>query len=381
MRLQLAANLVFFPRSSDTLEAVSASATSRKTIPVLLELLPILTAFVSAATPDEVYERTLEEFEIERVPFDAVLAKYKQAGVLVEVGDASSADAVETPEFDQDYDADLYKAGWSEYWEERMPTLLDTYLLTEPSQRRGPMLDLGCGAGGQALVALEAGLDVHGIDIDAGMIRRSRETAEEFINAGRAQFEVANGCTLKLDRRFPLVTALHSVVAHLFEDSALCAFLQNAAAHLDDDGLFVFDFWTEQGLRKIFRDRISFEPFEDGSWTVDVRATTRTPAGFSASIKTDMFFPVQQGWFRHARTHVSVSCHELDMVRGALADAGFKDVVAFDGDAMEDLEDKPASTVLIFAAKKKGIVPRKLCKNGPTRAALTEARQAKQRQA
>lgn len=73
------------------------------------------------------------------------------------------------------------------------------------------VLDVGCGAGIQALMLANEGMDVLGVDISKNMINRAKAISSTiFLNkqAGSLDFKVANFLEYEPDRKFDLVMAL-----------------------------------------------------------------------------------------------------------------------------------------------------------------------------
>jgi len=111
----------------------------------------------------------------------------------------------------------------------------DLELWAELASERGPVLDLGCGAGRVALHLARLGHEVWGLEHDPELTRALRELAEAEGLEVRAL--EADARTFAADARFGLVLAPMQFV-HLFDAAGRGAVLGAVLSHLSSDGLF-----------------------------------------------------------------------------------------------------------------------------------------------
>lgn len=118
--------------------------------------------------------------------------------------------------------------------------LLEAYAPTARS-----ILELGCGTGLHAQRLATGGYDVHGIDLSASMldIARTRQSEGDAVAAGRTSFALGDVRTYSAGRRFDAVVSLFHVMSYQTSNEDLIAALKTVAAHLEDGGTFIFDFW------------------------------------------------------------------------------------------------------------------------------------------
>ncbi|MCS7259269.1 MAG: class I SAM-dependent methyltransferase [Anaerolineae bacterium] len=105
------------------------------------------------------------------------------------------------------------------------------------------VLDLGCGTGGHALPLARRGYQVWGVDHSAQMIAIAREKARAAKLAEQVHFEVADICSLDLQRTFDVAICIFAVLSYQISNEALMAALCSARRHLAPGGLFISDFW------------------------------------------------------------------------------------------------------------------------------------------
>ena len=105
------------------------------------------------------------------------------------------------------------------------------------SQRRGAVLELGCGTGRVALALAADGFEVVGVDSSAAMLDRAR------VKDAGARVEWIEGDIRHLDlaRRFALVLAPLGVLQHLVTVDEVVATFDVVARHLDPNGVAVID--------------------------------------------------------------------------------------------------------------------------------------------
>jgi ubiquinone/menaquinone biosynthesis C-methylase UbiE len=104
------------------------------------------------------------------------------------------------------------------------------------------ILDIACGTGSHAIELEKLGYDVVGSDISEDMLARAREKAQ----AGRCElrFEKQDMRTLDVaSRPFDAVMCLFDAIGHVQTTAAIKQTFDAVHRHLQDDGLFVLEFW------------------------------------------------------------------------------------------------------------------------------------------
>jgi len=118
----------------------------------------------------------------------------------------------------------------------------------------GPVLELGVGTGRVALALARAGIDVVGVDPSRAMLERAAEKLADLPRARQAHLKLRRGDarSVRLKRRFPLVTSPFNVFMHLYTQRDLERALATVRMHLAPRGRFVFDVLTPD-LRAMVR--------------------------------------------------------------------------------------------------------------------------------
>lgn len=106
----------------------------------------------------------------------------------------------------------------------------------------GPVLDLGCGTGRVLLRALEAGLDVDGLDDSAEMLARLRQNAAA--RGLTARVTQGDMRAFALPRRYACVMVPFNAFAHNLDADQQLATLRCCREHLLPGGRLVFDVFS-----------------------------------------------------------------------------------------------------------------------------------------
>jgi SAM-dependent methyltransferase len=112
---------------------------------------------------------------------------------------------------------------------------------------RGPVLDVGCGTGENALYLAAQGHDVTGVDAVPAAIAAARDKADA--RGLRVDFVVGDALALgTLGRRF--ATVIDSGLFHTFDDEERERFRESLAAALEPGGRYLVLCFSERELRE-----------------------------------------------------------------------------------------------------------------------------------
>ncbi len=100
------------------------------------------------------------------------------------------------------------------------------------------ILDLGCGTGRHDSLLTERGYTVTGIDLSEQMIEIARKNESE-----KLHFQVGDVRNIQLENRFDAVISLFHVASYQTTNSDLLNYFATARKHLNENGVFIFDFW------------------------------------------------------------------------------------------------------------------------------------------
>ncbi len=100
------------------------------------------------------------------------------------------------------------------------------------------LLDIGCGTGRHAYLFSKKSYLVVGIDSSEKMIDEAKK-----IENNKLKFYVKDGKSFSLDLKFDVVTSLFHVLSYQNTNEDIEKFFLNVINHLNDNGIFIFDFW------------------------------------------------------------------------------------------------------------------------------------------
>ena len=103
------------------------------------------------------------------------------------------------------------------------------------------ILDLGCGTGKHDELLCDKGYTVHGVDISKEMLEIAETRRKD--KEDKLTFDHSDITQLNINRRFDVVTSLFHVMSYQNTNTALDKVFSNVRHHLNEDGLFIFDFW------------------------------------------------------------------------------------------------------------------------------------------
>ncbi len=148
-------------------------------------------------------------------------------------------------------------------------------ILRRAGRKPGRVLDLCCGTGSASILMAERHFDVTGVDISPEMIEIARSKARK---AGREiEFHVGDASKLSIPGKFDLVISLFDSLNYILEADKLQQAFDRVSAHLEHDGLFIFDMNTEFALAAGFFDQSNAVSWGRSSMTGKA-PTTALPA-------------------------------------------------------------------------------------------------------
>ena len=103
--------------------------------------------------------------------------------------------------------ARVYDLRWTGFARQIAPLILDFYSTTAVGQKNKTVLDLCCGTGQLALLFLEKGFRIVGIDLSKPMLFFAEGNARKYIESGQARFIQGDASDFSLDEKFGLVVS------------------------------------------------------------------------------------------------------------------------------------------------------------------------------
>ncbi len=118
-------------------------------------------------------------------------------------------------------------------------------LLTRHAAGAKRVVEIGCGTGGHARELAKLGLDVHGVDMSAGMLEMAEQKRGSLSPelAGRLRFSQGDARTVRLGERADAVISLFHVMSYQTSNADITAAFATAREHLAEGGVFIFDCW------------------------------------------------------------------------------------------------------------------------------------------
>ena len=118
------------------------------------------------------------------------------------------------------------------------------FLIKKYLKNAETILELGCGTGKHAAFLAKKGYNVWGVDISEEMVKQAKNSFEKQNDLfEKLSFSLGDVRTLRLNRKFDVVSSLFHVVSYQTTNEDLQKTFSTANLHLKKDGIFIFDCW------------------------------------------------------------------------------------------------------------------------------------------
>lgn len=245
--------------------------------------------------------------------------------------------------------ARVYNQRWTGFAQNAAPLLLQFYRSSPIGQTNQAILDLCCGTGQLARHFLEAGFNVIGLDLSNSMLDLARKNNLPFLVSGQARFIQADAANFSLDEQVGLVVSTFDALNHLPDLNALTGCFRSVHTSLVENGIFIFDLNTHQGLKDrwvgmMLEETPDFFLLNRGIWIDEFQRAYTRIIGFQRQ-ENDLFERFEETAYNTA--------FDLQSVRQALLECGFRRAYfARLAELTEPLENPDAENRIFFVACK-----------------------------
>lgn len=242
----------------------------------------------------------------------------------------------------------VYNHLWKDYANRIAPLIYEFYETTPISKSNKTLLDVCCGTGQLSAYFLDHDYRVVGLDLSAGMLKYARENLLPYVVAGRVRLVQGDASYFKIVENFGLVVSTFDALNHLPDMAALKGCFQSTLDVLEDDGYFIFDLNTAEGLKNwngvninpgerfFLLNRSIYDEYTVKAWT-----------------KITGFVRNESGLYERFDETVYNTVFEMDAVRDLLIDVGFHSAYYAMGSALEVPIDDPEKESKVFIVAQK----------------------------
>lgn len=242
--------------------------------------------------------------------------------------------------------SEVYNLYWTEFIDIIAPQIIKFY--NQLNLENNYVLDLACGTGRLSKYLVDAGFNVTGIDLSSDMIRiAKRKMRETDVDTG-VEFIVGDITDFNLDKKYGLVVSTFDSLNHLGDMGELANVFANAYDVLINDGVFIFDLNTENGLKKW-----DFVDFEDNENAVFIMHGVYDQKLKKAYTKVIGFYKHGKNCYKKFDELMSNTVFDLSIVKDTLLDVGWKKVYFVkEDDLMTKINDPEVENRVIIIARK-----------------------------
>lgn len=192
---------------------------------------------------------------------------------------------------------------------------LSFYLKALPPSSK--ILELGCGGARLSRQLIELGHQLTGIDLSAQMLKIAQKSAPQ------GTFIAANICSFTINDTFNAVIAPYNVFNLLScpEDIGQC--LKGCREHLDDDGLFLMEVYTEDGSIASGEKSFQFQVFAHPDSGRLVKEIVRTHGHNRVEVEERYRSRPINGEFTDYSHTFSINAFSKEFWQDILAEQGF----------------------------------------------------------
>jgi SAM-dependent methyltransferase len=237
---------------------------------------------------------------------------------------------------------------WNDFADHIAPQIYAYYLGTEVGKNGKPILDLCCGTGRLSRFFLERDFRVVGLDLSKYMIAHARENNLEYVVAQQADFIQGDASDFKLEEDFGLCVSTYDALNHLPDTDALQNSFKCVFDTLLEDGYFIFDLNTHNGLQHW--NGIMVRP---GNEVYLINRGMYDQQTIKAWTKITGFVQSEDGLYERFDETVYNTVFEMAAVREWLLASGFRKVYpSIDGHLDQAVENPEAQKRVFFIAQK-----------------------------
>jgi len=216
--------------------------------------------------------------------------------------------------------ARVYNTRWSGFAKQVSPFILDFYAASPIGRENKSILDLCCGTGHLALHFLGKGYRVVGLDLSEYMLYHAKENTYQYAESGQAKFVQGDASDFMLEERFGLVVSTFDALNHLENAEALRKCFE--CVYTVCEGFFIFDLNTRNGLRRMNSIQVD-DTSEDA---LIINRGIYDGQSDKAWTRITGFTQVSKGLYERFDETVFSSVFEMEAVKNALIDVGWKNV-------------------------------------------------------
>lgn len=205
----------------------------------------------------------------------------------------------------------------------------------------GRILEIACGTGAVTRVLAEKNYKITAFDISEEMLVHAYEKLRKYPNVEILNMDMKN---ISLDRKFDVALSCCDGINYLLDDSELNEFFKSVYEHLDDEGVFIFDYSTIYKLENLLGNNtiVSEEDKIFMVWENEYDSEKNT-----CEMDITFFIREDNGMYRRLNEHQIQRSYSIDKIGGLLEGAGFSNIRHYSGYQFEQSKPDDERTVIV----------------------------------
>ena len=205
----------------------------------------------------------------------------------------------------------------------------------------GRVLEIACGTGAVTRVLADENYRITAFDISEEMLVHAYEKLRKYPNVEILNMDMKN---ISLDRKFDVALCCCDGINYLIDDNELVDFFKSVHEHLDDKGVFIFDYSTIYKFENHLGNKtiVSEEDNIFMVWENEYNSEENT-----CEMDITFFIREENEFYRRLNEHQIQKSFSVEKLYRMLEGAGFVNISDYSGYSFERSKFDDERTVIV----------------------------------
>jgi ubiquinone/menaquinone biosynthesis C-methylase UbiE len=203
------------------------------------------------------------------------------------------------------------------------------------------ILEIACGTGAVTRVLADENYRITAFDISEEMLVHAYEKLRKYPNVEILNMDMKN---ISINRKFDVALCCCDGINYLLDDNELIDFFKSVHEHLDDKGVFIFDYSTIYKLKNFLGNKtiVSEEDNIFMVWENEYDYEENT-----CEMDITFFIREDKGLYRRLNEHQMQKSYSIERLYSILENAGFSNIKNYSGYSFESSRSDDERTVIV----------------------------------